>query len=335
MLSYLYPNYVIGHSQPLSTTDSQTYRSATPPNLDTTDPTNPDLNNANNSSDSLKQEEILRKFYSGDINLLICTYEMEAHITAPSCVNLIIRFDCTISTDPAASPPSFDYSAYIATKSRAQSKNAACFFFIHHTHFDSFFQRFIACKQIEEKFITCYSRLLSDHRDNQPINTTKTTDDKAVLSLDTAIRFINRYCIRLPSDALTQLTPRQLTIARRQDNGSIESEWRPSASLAQRSAAFRGCLLLSRQKELNDMLEPVTKEMFYRISHKSDADDEREWTQFSSYFQRHQQQAGAQSLSSLQQQISSYMAHRPGGVKRRQVVRKLFSGLYLKSFQNE
>ncbi len=207
--------------------------------------------------------------------------------------------------------------------------------------------------QIEEKFITCYSKLLSDHRDNQPINTTKTTDDKAVLSLDTAIRFINRYCIRLPSDALTQLTPRQLTIARRQDNGpdefkcliylpinsgvrhSIESEWRPSASLAQRSAAFRGCLLLSRQKELNDMLEPVTKEMFYRISHKSDADDEREWTQFSSYFQRHQQQAGAQSLSSLQQQISSYMAHRPGGVKRRQVVRKLFSGLYLKSFQDE
>jgi len=134
---------------------------------------------------------------------------------------------------------------------------------------------------------------------------------------------------------------------RRQDNGpdqfkcliylpinsgvrhSIESEWLPSASLAQRSAAYRGCLLLSKQKELNDMLEPVTKEMFYRISHRSDADDEREWTQFSSYFQRHQQHAGVQSLSSLQQQISSYMAHRPGGVKRRQVVGKLVSGLYL------
>ncbi len=97
----------------------------------------------------------------------------------------------------------------------------------------------------------------------------------------------------------------------------IHSDWQPSAALAQQSVAYKACLLLSRQKELNDMLEPVTKEMFYRLSHVSDADDEYEWKQFSSYFQK--QQASAQNPSSLQQQISSYIAHRPGGAKRKQV----------------
>ncbi len=160
MLNYIYPNYVIGHSQPLSTatTQPQSQQNNSPPNLDTIEPTSNDPN-ITTCSDSLKQEEILRKFYSGDINLLICTYEMEAHIMAPSCVNLIVRFDCDI--DSASTESFFDYPTYIATKSRAQSKNASCVFFVQHTHFDLFFRQFIACKQIETKFITHYSRILS------------------------------------------------------------------------------------------------------------------------------------------------------------------------------
>jgi hypothetical protein len=104
---------------------------------------------------------------------------------------------------------------------------------------------------------------------------------------------------------------------------SLESEWEPSAELAKKAAAYKACLLLAKRRELNDSLEPITKEIFYRLNHKSDVDDEREWTQFSSYFQKHQQQLNqhgqAAASQSLQQQISNYMSHRPGGNKRKQV----------------
>ena len=313
-LNYLYPNYVIGSGTNQSV---PRYSTETVENI------------TENASDSLKQEEILRKFYSGDINLLMCTYEMEKHITAPSCINLIIRFNCNLTNETQEkminneSVVSFDYFSYINTKSRGQLKTAACYFFIERADFGSFFNEFIRCKQIEQTLVKSYSKLLSQ---NLEIKVPKSSNgNEKLLNLDTAIRFINKYCIRLPSDALTQLTPKNFVITRN-ENGqtqykcliylpinsgiheSIEGSWQPTAISAKRTASYKACIFLLDRKELNDLLEPITKEIFYRLNHKSDSDDEREWSQFSNYCQKHQQQAGRNQ--NIQQQIANYMSHR-------------------------
>lgn len=134
----------------------------------------------------LKQEEIIRKFYSGDINLLICTYEMEEFIQSPSSVNLIIRFNCASLSDPTPSsssvsstPPSststtsqtpehlpFDYFSYIATKVRAKCSSSDCYFLIEKNNFHSFLRQFTRYKQIENLLINNYSKLIEQ---NKPI----------------------------------------------------------------------------------------------------------------------------------------------------------------------
>lgn len=340
LLNFLYPNYVIGHAA---------VSSQQPNGLNTSQENNiaDDTSGTDTASDSFKQEEILRKFYSGDINLLICTYEMEPHITAPTCVNLLIKFNCSSlntdnesSLDQQHSSLPFDYFTYISTKSRAQSGNTSCYYFIERNNFDVFFHQFVRWKQIERTFIQKYTKLLNN-ASNQ-IRLVDTVDASKSLTLDNSIRFLNKYCIRLPSDALTQLTPRNIIITRQggQEGAelefkciiylpinsgiheSIESDWELSVTLAKKAASYKACLILTKKRELNDLLEPITKEMFYRLNHKSDVDDEREWTQFSSYFQKHQQQLnqnGQAASQSLQQQISNYMSHRPGGNKRKQV----------------
>ena len=294
---------------------------------------------------------------------------MEAFISAPSCINLIIRLNCANTSDEATNPGDnlfspFDYFSYINTKSRAKSKNASCYFFIEKNHFDSFFTQFVRCKQIEQVLIKNYSKLIalnkafigpsnSDEEKTPKLSTNKSSESlgnerNTVLSLEASIRIINKYCIRLPSDALTQLTPRCLTLSRGDaykcliylpiNSGihePIESGWEASVEIAKTSAAYNTCLHLFRSKELNEWLEPITKEIFYRLNHQSDADDEREWSQFSSYFQKHQQQLNSQHVlntQNLQQQISNYMSHRPGGNKRKQIYAKRVSP-YLKSLQ--
>ena len=144
---------------------------------------------------------------------------MEPHITAPSCVNLIIKFNCSsLSTDAdnSETTPPFDYFTYISTKSRAQSRNASCYYFIERNNFDSFFLQFVHWKQIERTFIQKYTGLLNNANgisNNVAISLNDNLDSK-LLTLDNSIRFLNKYCIRLPSDALTQLTPRSLIITR-------------------------------------------------------------------------------------------------------------------------
>ena len=147
------------------------------------------------ANDTLKQEDILRKFYAGEINLLICTYEMEEKIHAPTCVNLIVRFDCFDGLSLAASavPPmsgastdgveyssntsssyvnggggassssllNFDYFTYIGTKARARSPHASCQFFVEQRHFDAFFRQFVRFKQIETSLRRNYSLLVA------------------------------------------------------------------------------------------------------------------------------------------------------------------------------
>jgi dsRNA-specific ribonuclease len=333
-LDFVYPNYVIGstHKSSSNSNNLNNDKSSCNSNENNTE-------NTPSQNDNLKQEEIIRKFYSGEINLLICTYEMEESINVPSCVNLIIRFNCNVNAAVASNDTlPFDYFQYIRTKTRTKRKNASCFFFIEQNYFDSFFRQYVKFKQIETTLIKNYSILI---KENDKISQSKNTIDDSTpidsLTLDNSIYLLNRYCLRLPSDALTSLTPRfqiykdgsryKCLIYLPINSGMrdpIESEWHDSLAEAKLNAAYKTCLILFTKNELNDQMEPITKEMFYKINHKYDADDEQEWSQFSN---------AKINSNALNQQLSTYMSHRPGGNKRKQIYHKKISP-YLKSFQS-
>lgn len=97
---------------------------------------------------------------------------------------------------------------------------------------------------------------------------------------------------------------------------NLSSDWEPSAEAAKANAAFNALLELYSRDELNEHLEPITKELFYKKMHRPDEDDIREWSQFN-----HKNPTSAFSLADLSC-YSSYMAHRPGGNKRKQIYRK-------------
>ena len=279
------------------------------------------------NSDSLKQEEILRKFYSGEINFLICASEMEDSISSPSSVNLIIRLNCD-SVDA-----SFDYSTFIRTKSRATGKNSKCVFFIEKSNFSSFFAQFTRFKQIEQLLRNNYSKLIAEN-----VKFAEISSKKKCLSPINAIEVINKYCIRLPSDSLTHLTPTRVLVSRVKESvtefkflfylpinsgirEAIEGDWCEDKNKARINAAFKTCLVLLKHNELTDMLDPISKEMFYRQKHKMDSVDDLEWSPFNSH-----------SAKANNQQIANYMSHRPGGSKRKQIYHRKMSP-YLQSLQ--
>ena len=299
-LNYLYPNYVIGSANSSSSNSTTRSNQSYPKSDETTSATTTNGENPNNAnSDGFKQEEILRKFYSGEINLLICTYEMEEQISSPSCVNLIIRFNCNVNTDSSNTLNDhlpFDYFSYIGTKTRARSKKACCYFFIEQNYFDSFFRQFAKFKQIENTLIKKYSRLIQLNAGmNMSTVVAESGSKLKYVSVENAIYLINRYCVRLPSDALTQLSPRFECVSRLSKAGGVEykcslylpvnssihepiqSDWETDMNRAKSYAAYRACFVLFKKNELNEMLEPITKEMFYRQNHRNDEDDEREW----------------------------------------------------------
>lgn len=256
-LNYICPNYIIGSVATSPTTE-------TPASGQTDD-------------DCLKQEEILKKFYSGEINLLICTYEMEPHVQSPNGVNLIIRFNCDVSGSCGETLP-FDYFSYVSTKTRAKTKHSKCYFFIDKANFNRFLSEFKTYKQIERLLVSNYSNLIELNR-SVLSNEHSLQLGYGKLTLQNAVFYLNRYCIRLPSDALTQLTVKfnlerdastgrvRCTLSLPINSGvrhTFQSDWEQSEELAKASVAYKTCLELVLINELNEHLEPITKELFYK-----------------------------------------------------------------------
>ena len=98
---------------------------------------------------------------------------------------------------------------------------------------------------------------------------------------------------------------------------SVSSEWETSAEAAKANAAFNTILELYERNELNEHLDPITKEIFYKNIHRADKDDILEWSQFG-----HKNNSSASFSVADLYCYSSYMAHRPGGNKRKQIYRK-------------
>lgn len=198
-LGFLSPNYIIGgQQQQHQTTTSETTTSNSQINENGVE------SSEATSNSCLKQEEILKKFYSGEINLLICTCEMEKSIESPSFVNLIVRFNCTSNpaqtmsnaiTSSSTSSSSFDYFSYIETKSRARSKQAHCHFFVEQSHFAKFFAQLNTFKRIESLLMNNYSQLISFNSPIIPYSSLSNSASNSKLSLENAVFFLNRFAI--------------------------------------------------------------------------------------------------------------------------------------------
>jgi hypothetical protein len=256
----------------------------------------------------------------------------------------------------------FDYFSYISTKIRAKSKSSACYFFIEKACFEPFFRQFTNFKQIENLLIKNYSKLIEL---NRPILDSKIASDLFSqanvinsnarlnnLNINNSIYFLNKYCVRLPSDSLTQLTPRFQCLQRSNVSNqteykcilylpinsgvhdSIESDWfLGSRNAAKLDASYKTCFILFLHNEVNSMLDPITKEIFYKQQHKPDADDEREWSQFNQHFNNNKNSLSFyDDLYGNSTSTANYMAHRPGGNKRKQTYNRKISA-YFKSMQ--
>ncbi|CAK8683082.1 unnamed protein product [Clavelina lepadiformis] len=228
-------------------------------------------------TDKSKQEEVLRKFRSHESNLLVCSSSLEECASLPKC-NLIVSFDVPVS-----------YRSYVESKSRARANTSAYVMLVRENEKKEFMEKLQEYKKIEEVLQgpVWYddNDVNVEHReemeDYDDIIAPYSTCLNATANLQNAIKIVNRYCSRLPSDPFTYLSPHcditeevctdyfgnqamyQCTLQL-----PINSHVRepilgvsmPTVLLAQRAVAVETCKLLHESGELDDNLMPIGKE---------------------------------------------------------------------------
>lgn len=232
-----------------------------------------------------KQEEVLRKFRQRENNLLISTNVLEEGVDVPKC-NLVVRFNLPLS-----------YRSYVQSKGRARAATSKYFMLVESNNGQTFKDDLNIFKGIE-KVLLSHCRNPDDHS-SELINEQETdklvpaymplkVDGAPRVMMTSAIRLVNKYCAKLPSDVFTHLTPKCF-VEMTQDGASplfrarlqlpINSPIKepiigiemPSKRLAQMAAALKTCEILHKSGELDDHLLPVGKEL---IKYE---DEESEW----------------------------------------------------------
>ncbi|XP_050314512.1 endoribonuclease Dcr-1 isoform X2 [Anthonomus grandis grandis] len=216
------------------------------------------------------QEEVLRKFRCHECNILVSTSVLEQGCDLPKC-NLVVRFDLPTT-----------FHSYIQSKARARASEAYFILLANEEETDDFISNLAQFNEIENTLLRrCQSlepskseEILADSYSAccapyQPL------EDSANVSLFNAIALINRYCAKLPSDSFTRLTP----IWREEHNPEgwvcyirlpinspvkveVSSPPMINSLLSRRAAAFLLCQYLHKVGELDDQLQPISKENF-------------------------------------------------------------------------
>ncbi|KAL1493216.1 hypothetical protein ABEB36_011312 [Hypothenemus hampei] len=218
------------------------------------------------------QEEVLRKFRCHECNILVSTAVLEQGCDLPKC-NLVVRFDL---------PETFH--SYIQSKARARASEAHYILFCNANEVNKFVDNLAQYNEIENTLLRrCQSlepskseELFADSYSScwppyQPLK----EEGSPNVTLFTSIALINKYCAKLPSDSFTRLTP--IWHEEQTSEGwvcslrlpinspvkqTLSSPPMPNALLSRRATAFIFCQYLHQVGELDDNLQPISKENF-------------------------------------------------------------------------
>ncbi|KAG8041648.1 hypothetical protein G9C98_002941 [Cotesia typhae] len=223
-----------------------------------------------------KQEEVLKRFRIHECNLLIATAILEEGIEIPKC-NFVMRYDIPKS-----------YRSYVQAKSRAKAADALHVLLVENSNSKEYIWKLSQYHYVEEILLQkctnneptekeeieadLYSDLIPSY---QPLQ----SETRAIVTFNSAISLINRYCAKLPSDTFTRLTPDWSTneiiihnnlyyqcSLRLPINSPLKSvitsHPMPNRAMARRLAALQLCIKLHKENEIDDNLLPIGKENF-------------------------------------------------------------------------
>ncbi|VVC42037.1 PAZ domain,Helicase, C-terminal,Ribonuclease III domain,P-loop containing nucleoside triphosphate [Cinara cedri] len=226
-----------------------------------------------------KQEETLRRFRQRECNVLIGTKVLEEGIDLPRC-NLVISYNIPLS-----------YKSYLRSKSKAKTLDAYYVLMFDEKNTSNILSRLKLYKEISQMLLNhCTLKDINIEEENyadrynwcvKPFRPGK-KEDSAFVDMSTAIGLVNRYCAKLPSDTFTKLSPiwtMQSVVYENQPmfvcsirlpinspiKHYIHGHPMPSEVLAKRIAALEVCRQLHSRGELDDTLQPITKESFHAL----------------------------------------------------------------------
>lgn len=247
-----------------------------------------------------------------DCNILVSTSVLEQGCDLPKC-NLVVRFDVPTT-----------FHSYVQSKARARAVDAHYLLLVNENDLASFVNNLSEYMEVEKTLLqrcggfepSKQEELEADYYcKDGPIYKPMDEIDSPSVTFSTAIALVNRYCAKLPSDTFTRLTPLWNVT---QSDGNYKCTLRlpinspvkqtisgystMNSLMACRSTAFKTCKYLHQVGELDDTLQPISKENFK-------AHDE-DWNNF--------------ALEEADEALTRDPAEpRPGTTKRRQYYYKL------------
>ncbi|XP_011315268.1 endoribonuclease Dcr-1 [Fopius arisanus] len=223
-----------------------------------------------------KQEEVLKRFRIHECNLLVATAILEEGIEIPKC-NLVMRYDFPRT-----------YRSYVQCKSRARASDALHILLVSHISARESIWKLAQYHYIEKILLgKCTNEEPKDEDETEadryssmiPFYQPMRADNGPLVSFNSAISLVNRYCAKLPSDTFTRLTPEWSMREVRSIEGTmytcslrlpinsplkyvISSHPMPNKAMARRLAALQLCIKLHKENEIDDNLLPIGKENF-------------------------------------------------------------------------
>ncbi|XP_073812059.1 endoribonuclease Dcr-2 [Musca autumnalis] len=221
--------------------------------------------------DAKWQKSAIEEFRQNECNLIICSNVLEEGIDVQAC-NYVFVFD-----------PLKTFNSYIQTKGRARSQNSYYTIFAPAVDNQKIVEQIRKYRGIHEQIKTfLVTRCLERDDPSEQEIAEQFVDlippfvipSGAKLLAASALALLNRYCASLPWDAFGQCLPWYVKLPPNEKSKiavsvtlplqstvreTIISDYMSTAKEAKISAAFKACVRLYQNGELNDFLLPITK----------------------------------------------------------------------------